>query len=301
MAERRYLSTSQVSDALGVSVTTVKRWVDEGILPAHKTPGGHRRLLLSDVLRITREGHFPKLDLGRLRLAAEADPADPARLCAPLFTALRQGVVGPVRSLLLGAYQSGIAVEALADVVVAPALHRLGQEWEKGRADVLHEHRATLLCAGALHQVKALIEGNAGNGGRPRAVGGGPECDPYLLTNLLAEMVLLDGGWEVINLGPNTPLASFRRALLEFRPQLVWLSVSHLEDASAFGDAYRELYQEAARQGAAVVLGGRALTAEVRAGLPCTTFGDGLTHLAAFSRALHPPPRRSGRGRPLGS
>jgi excisionase family DNA binding protein len=301
MVERRYVSTAEVAGALGVSVTTVKRWVDDGVLPAHKTPGGHRKLLLADVLHIVREGNFPHLNLGRLDLPCpEAAQAHPQALCGRFMAALKTGEASVARLLLQEASDAGVPLETLADSVVAPALAQLGHEWERGRLDVLHEHRGTLVCVAALHSLKPALEENTG-GDRPRAVGGGPEKDPYLLANVLAELVLLEGGWEVINLGPNTPLASFRRALAEFQPRLLWLSVSHLEDVERFPCEYRGLYQEAAQTGTAVAVGGRALTEAVRAALPYTTFGDGMTHLAAFARSLHPRPRRPRRGRPRGS
>ena len=296
-----YVSTAQVAAALGVGITTVKRWVDQGILPAHKTPGGHRKILLSDVVRVVRDGNFPRLDLSRLGLppAGQESPG-PKSLSAALLAALKRGEAETVRLLLQGAHRSGLAIETLADAVVAPAMRRLGHEWAEGRVDVWQEHRGTQLCAAALYEIRATLQGPA-DGKRPLAIGGGPEGDPYLLANLLAEMVLMGLGWEVVNLGPNTPLPSFRAALAQTCPRLLWLSVSHLVAPVSFLEQYRAMYREASRMGTAIAVGGRALTEEVRAEMPYTTFGDGLTHLAAFARSLHPGARRPRRGRPRGT
>lgn len=296
MLKQGYIGTARISEALGVGVTTVKRWVDEGVLPAHRTPGGHRKILLADLLRIVHEGHFPRHDLSRLQFPARA-AADSNSLRLRLLTALKQGQGGAVRSLLEDAYRSGLAIEVLADTVITPAMSQLGHEWEKGRLDVLYEHRGTQVCAAALYGLKGVLEDSA-RVRRPVAVGGGPEGDPYLLANLLAEMVLIDAGWDVINLGPNTPLPSLRRALRDFRPRLLWVSVSSLANPADFLKGYKELYKGAVQAGTAVAVGGRALTATVRANMPYTTFGDGLSHLAAFARTLHPRPRRPRRGRP---
>src|SRR5436305_741312 len=133
MVERRYVSTAQVAAALGVSVTTVKRWVDDGILPAQKTPGGHRKLLLADVLRIIREGNFPHLDLARLDLPCpDLAAAQPQVVSGRLLTALRAGEADVARRLLEEASEAGVPAETLADSVVAPAMAQLGHEWEKG-------------------------------------------------------------------------------------------------------------------------------------------------------------------------
>lgn len=37
------LTTSQVAQALGISIGTVRRWADDGYLRSYRTPGGQRR------------------------------------------------------------------------------------------------------------------------------------------------------------------------------------------------------------------------------------------------------------------
>lgn len=298
MKDADYVSTAQVAEALGVGVTTVKRWVDGGILPAHRTAGGHRKLLLADVLRLVRHGSFPNQNLGLLLTAGKSHGnANLKDLEEALFVALEGGDADTVRALTHGAYQQGLPLETLADQVIAPAMHRIGHDWEKGKIDVFHEHRGSQLCAAALHGLMAPVSSSAA-GHRPLALGGSPEKDPYMLTGLLAELILRGCGWNVVNLGPNTPLASFRKALAELRPKLLWLTVSYLEDAEQFLTEYKQLYTYAERQKVPVAVGGRALTDALRAAMPYTTFGDGMAHLAAFARTLCPGPSPPQRGRP---
>ena len=293
-----YLSTAEVARALGVGVSTVKRWVDEEILPAYRTPGGHRKLRLADVLRLAKDGTLPDLDLRKLT-GLPRQPLDPAELARELACALVQGDEDAARVVIHQAFYGGMPLTTLADRVIGPAMARVGHDWETGRIDVLHEHRGTQLCAGVLYELRARLEPAAGR--RPVAVGGAPEDDPYLLTSLLIEMLLLEMGWDVVNLGPNTPLPSFEKALAEFQPRLLWVSASYLADPAAFREQYARLYRRAEAMSTAVAIGGQALKEELRTSLPRTMFGDSLADLAAFVKVLHPPPRRPRRGRPPGT
>lgn len=297
MTDRAFFSPAEISQALGVSTSTIKRWVDEGVLPAHKTAGGHRKLLRADVLRLVREGNFPRLDLSRLDLLACLEEPDTGRLSQRLLDSLREGDITQTRSVIHGAYAAGFPLETLGDEVIASAMRGLGDDWEAGRIDVMHEHRSTLICTAVLHELKPALEANAEQD-RPVAAGGNPEGDHSILASLLIQMVLLDAGWDAINLGPHTPVASFGVAVNELKPRLVWLSANYLPDPQTFLSEYRAFYNQAVRAGVAVAVGGQALEGSVQGIMPATYHGVCLTDLAAFARTLHPRPRPPKRGRP---
>ena len=44
-----WLTLSEAADELGVHPSTLRRWTDEGRVPARRTPGGHRRYAKADI------------------------------------------------------------------------------------------------------------------------------------------------------------------------------------------------------------------------------------------------------------
>ena len=296
-ANSNQMSTAQVARMLGVGVSTVKRWVDDQILPAHKTPGGHRKILLADVMRLAKDGQFPALDMSQLGGAPLEPVGESNALRVQLTKALIRGDEDDVRHLLHHAFYGGMTLFALADHVLAPAMTAVGHAWETAAIDVMHEHRATQLCASVLYELKAVLE-NQSQAVRPLALGGAPEGDPYIIPNLLVEMALLEMGWQVVNLGPNTPLRSLGRGLSEYKPKLLWIAASYIGDEDCFRREYLRLRVKAESLGVAIAIGGQGFSESLRSTLPYTMFGDGMTQLASFAKALHPMPQRPRRGRP---
>jgi MerR family transcriptional regulator, light-induced transcriptional regulator len=296
--QAHYISTMLAADALGVSISTIKRWVDDGVLPAHRTAGGHRKLLRAEVLALARQGDLPHGDLTGLSVASIGEESLALdSTSTALLAAVLRGDSAEVSALIGRVYHSGVAVETLSDQVIAPVMTKVGHDWETARIEVWQEHRGTQLVAAALYDLKDELGARAERK-RPVAIGGAPQGDPYMLATLLAQVVLLDAGWEAVNLGPNTPLASLASAMRELRPRMVWLSVSYLEKSADFLRAYREFYHSAEQMGVAVAVGGQALVEPIRSAMLYTMHGDGLQQLAAFARTLHPRPKPPRRGRP---
>ena len=50
--QHQLISTRQAATLLGVSVRTIQLWVEQGLLSAWKTPGGHRRIVQESLLAL---------------------------------------------------------------------------------------------------------------------------------------------------------------------------------------------------------------------------------------------------------
>src|SRR6185312_1060234 len=136
---------------LGVSASTVKRWVDEGELAAARTAGGHRRIRRATLERL------------RERLQAPAAVDAVGRFVDLL---LETGPQQRIEARLLALRAEGGSAVVLARAIAA-SLAELGQRWQDGRISVVQEHLASERLARALAR---LVEWTPLAAGAPRAL-----------------------------------------------------------------------------------------------------------------------------------
>lgn len=284
-----HLSPKELGEAIGVSESSIKRWIDDLTIAASRTAGGHRRIGMAEAVRFIRASGLPVVRpqvLALPDLAAARSQVSPNRELKELFLeALLDGNGPVVRGALLSVFLEGRSLADLCDTVVAPAMHRIGELWTHDTQGIFLEHRATDLCCQALQSIRTLLPPPGPEA--PGAVGAAPPGDPYLLPTLMASAVLTAEGWNAVNLGPDLPFASLLQAAAACRAALVWLAVS-AEGLS--GKAVPELQEMAARleeSGASLVVGGRACPRDLRPGTSPQFFSvSSMAELAAFARGL---------------
>ncbi len=220
----RHLSPRDLADALGVSESSLKRWVDAGKISAFRTDGGHRRITVNEALRFIRETQAPVVrpELIGLPEISAAQAAGLSRSGRLLDFLLEGDAVG-ARGFLLSRYLAGVGIAELADGPIREAMQRLGELWDHEERGIFIEHRGTDACIQAVAHLRNMLQAppNA-----PLALGASPQDDSYILPSFLAAMVVTAAGLRAINLGPNTPLAALQQAAEHHRPSLIWMSVS---------------------------------------------------------------------------
>jgi excisionase family DNA binding protein len=275
-----HLSTRELADALGVSESSIKRWVDAGELAAVRTAGGHRRIARSEAIRFSRANSLlpkkPEL-LSIFQMRIEDSALDGPRRVAAFHRALLDDDRARAFGLLMSAYLAGESIASLCDGPIRLALEQLGELWKHDERGILSEHRATDMCLHAVAALRAALPPAAD--AAPVALGSAGSADPYLLPSLMCAAVLAEAGFRDVNLGPLTPVATKLAAVERYRPLLVW------HTASVGDDDVRELAQ-AITPPVRLVVGGRGLGPQP---LPPTVVSLGsMTELQAFARELAP-------------
>ena len=283
-----FLSPRDLAKAVGVSESSVKRWVDHGRIRAHRTAGGHRRIGVDEAVQFIREARMPLarpelLGLGRLASRAE-DPGG-----ALLLKLLREGASVEARGLLIGWYLEGVAIAALADGPLRTSLEVLGELWhcagKEGEEGVAIEHRATDICLQAVNHLRLLLPSPGEEA--PLAIGGSP--DVYLLGTQLASAVMAEGGWRNVNLGAQTPLQVLACSVETLRPRLVWLSLTDEAMTQSLGDGVERLLESVEQTGGMLIVGGRCHREAHLPSHPRLREGDSMADLASFARGLLRP------------
>lgn len=283
---KHLITPKQVAQAIGVSESSLKRWCDRGILTTVRTAGGHRRLALDDVMRFLRESGHHVVQPALLGLPATVGQGATvvARARQQLREALLAGDEEQCRRIVFDLYLAGQSACDICDRILAGAFHDIGDGWECGEVSVYRERRGCEIALKALHDLRLAMPAPAADA--PLAIGGALEHDPYRLPTTMVELALREVGWRANSFGTRLPASTLEQAIRENRPQLLWVSVSHIESLPAFLDDYARLYGTAQELGTAVAVGGRALTEEIRQRMDYSAFCDTLRHLVTFVATL---------------
>lgn len=252
------LSPRELADAIGVSESSVKRWVDNGVVHAIKTAGGHRRIPINEAVRFLRESSSSLVkpeSMGLNDVAALLDADTPRDDEGEvLYNHLREGRADSARGMLLSMFLNGRSVAQIFDGPLHTAMALLGEVWRVEDRGIFWEHRATEIAISAVSRLRMLIPPRADSA--PAAVGGAPSGDPYILPTLCAAAVLESQGLNAVNLGADTPIRSLLLASQATRAKLVWLSVSFIADLTQLQKELAGLADELADPPVPIIVGG---------------------------------------------
>jgi len=274
------LSPRELGRALGVSESSVKRWIDDGRVPARRTSGGHRRIELLPALRFIRGSGRAVADPGALGIPA-GPLSDPGVLEERIFEHLTRGRRSELqRDLLVVLGLGAVGPADLFDGPLRSAMSRIGELWRGDHRGIFVEHRATQIVLRGLDGVRALYETPEEG---PGAVGGSISGDPGLLPTRMAATVLCWRGYDAVDLGADTPPEALLEAVDQLGARLVWLSVGHAPDTRRLIGDVERLLDGLGERGTPCVLGGR----EIRRLPPSVGkqayIGQGMRDLARFA------------------
>ena len=238
------MTLQEAADALGVHYMTAYRYVRQGQLDAVKQGGVWRVTDESlDAFRSGRDADAP----ARRRPAPWSD-----RLEARLVAGDAAGAWGVLES----AMSAGSSVPELYLDVLAPAMHSIGARWEQGEIDVAIEHRAS----GIATRLVARLGTRCVRRGRSRGtiLLGSPAGERHGLVLAMLSDLLRFEGWDVSDLGSDTPATSFVSAASDTDDLVaIGLSVTHADHLDACARTCRLLRE--AGLGVPVIVGGQAV------------------------------------------
>jgi excisionase family DNA binding protein len=271
----RFYSTTDLARVCGVSISTIKRWTDSGLLRCVRTPGGHRKYRVQDVAEAARR-------LGLSGVDAEARPAarvdelalcllqgDRAALVERVAECLRRGDAVAARQTVLDLHRHGMRLADAAALVVR-ALRDVGPTAPTSDAEAFTTRRGQACAAAALRSL--LDHAVAPGATAPAAIVATAPGTADGLGAMLAQLSLVEHGWRGIDLGADAAPALLRGALAAEHPALVVLvhdpDARGVEPLRAIAAAHGAEFVgiPGADEGALAVLASRVAARDARVG-----------------------------------
>jgi len=295
------MSTKEVAAMLHVVETTIKRWADESIIPCVRTPGGHRKFPLKDIVRFAEERGYAVAGSRPPSVA----PEQMEQVEFGVYNHSYQRIAEVFRAQVLQANREGIhdlllyvcrvvPLPVILDDVVRPAFRSIGEGWEAGEIDVGQEHAASQTTMESLIQISSELHRKDPNGLSALCACPGEELHEIGLRGLA--YTLESHGWKVHYMGGDTPVKSIASFVRAAHPELVCLSVTVGRHRAELLDGLRALATRIHSYHGKILMGGTYAMKARRHDFPGDYIAASIQEGIAYTRdafGLKPGPKKA--------
>ena len=253
--ETNVLTLDEVKEVLGVSYMTVYRYVKSRRLEGYQVSG---------VWHVPREAlqQFQEAkNQPKKCTTTSGDARRTTNYAEELERCLIAGDSSGSLEVVKRAVDAGADVERVYLEILSPAIASIGASWAAGEIDIAIEHQASAIATRLVGQMSPRPRGRR----RGQVLIGGPTGERHALALAMLGDLLRLQGWEVLDLGGDTPAQSFVHAASKMTDLVaVGVSVTSVESEAAAAATLTSL-RAAIGSDVPVVLGGGAIRDEKHA------------------------------------
>jgi excisionase family DNA binding protein len=242
-----HIGLREAAERLGVHYMTVYRYVRIGQLPAERQ-GATWRVAIKDLDHL----HLPDPRPSRSRTSRQKRPTW-------LLDRLVAGDEAGAWLIVEEALASGTSAGEIYIDVLVPALRAIGEQWADGRLSIAAEHRASAVATRLVGRLGPMFARRGLS--RGTIVLGAPPDDLHALPSAIVADLLRGRGFDVLDLGANTPVSSFVESARE-ASRLVAVIVGATSKDSVARLSGIAVALRTAGIGAPIYFGGRAVPSE---------------------------------------
>lgn len=265
--ELQTLNSIEAANILGVNVSTIKRWTEEGKLECIKTAGGHRKFLMSHLAAFLERNKKKTSRATLIPLESKTDLLLNFHIMKGNFEYLvnfvrEQALAGNrerVQQVLNGLYLGQYPLHVIYDQVLTPALHQIGNLWAEEQISVIEEHFASQAIRDSLIRLQGIIRIPTEKIGAALCLNFSSELHDIALK--MVDHVLEARGFRVMFSGQITPALNLERIFAAYSPQRVYISSTRVEDPAAIQKEFDYICQLSAEHQARVFVGGSGFQA----------------------------------------
>ena len=291
--KKTLLSTAEVARLLQVTETTVKRWTEDGSLTCRKTPGGHRKFEIQQLLEFSRRNNLELA--GTLEFSEKNDETQKVEMAVlskdyrALMKFYIEKALSPSQSDLHRffsyLYQHHFSLPEIFDHVIKQGMDEIGNEWEKGTLAVHDEHHASYETLDAISKLQLEIAPKTKKDAL--AICACLDDELHDLGLRCVANLLESEGWNVHYLGARTPHTQLPDTIKRLKPTLVCISSTTSENRIVLHSRIDSVIRAAHREKAKVIIGGRTFSQKekypVRCDAVCASSQEVLDYLKAVA------------------